>query len=109
MRRTIEIGITLAVIALIMALYACLPDKVESEEQLYQGIQLDEHFLRLDKDALEQAYKDHVRLLFSVWLKDDISVVHRINEGLRRGRRAYTDAATKLIEREKAIEAKRPR
>jgi hypothetical protein len=109
MKRAVEIGITLAVIGLVMALYACLPNGAESEEQLYQNIPVDEHLLRLDKDALEQAYKDHVRLLFSVWLKDDISVVHRINEGLRRGRRAYTDAATKLIEREKAIEAKRLR
>lgn len=74
-----------------------------SEEQLYQGVPVNEHLLRLDKLALDKAYEQHVLLLFSVWLKDDISVVHRINNGLRRGREAYLQAAARIEERERTF------
>jgi hypothetical protein len=75
----------------------------ESEEsaQLYQGVPVNEHLLRLDKEALEIAYKEHLKLLFSVWLRDDISTVHRINNGLRNARRAYEHAAEQIEKREK--------
>jgi len=76
------------------------------EEQLYQGVPLDAHLLGVDKDALELAYKDHLKLLFSVWLKDDISTVQRINNGLRNARRAYAHAAEQIERRERALKSK---
>jgi hypothetical protein len=75
----------------------------EESEQIYQGVPIDEHLLQVDKEALELAYKDHLKLLFSVWLKDDITTVHRINNGLRGARRAYTHAAEQIEKRERAL------
>lgn len=90
-----------------LGIYGYLSGRWEAEgapgEQLYQGVPLDEHLLRMDKAALEKAYEQHVLLLFSVWLKDDISIVHRINTGLANGRRAYSAAATRIEERERAL------
>lgn len=88
-----------------MAIYGCVrdADQAEGQEQLYHGVPLDRHLLELDKKALEEAYRAHLQLLFSVWLKDDVSVVHRINTGLKRARQAYADAAARIEERERAI------
>lgn len=91
-----------AVIAAVALVLIWVVESV-SEEQLYQGVPLNEHLLRLDKEALEKAYEAHLQLLFSTWLKDDIGVVHRINEGLRRARRAYAEAAKRIEERERSL------
>lgn len=77
------------------------------ESQLYQGIPLDAHLLPLDKRALEAAYHDHLKLLFSVWLRDDVTTTARINNGLRIARRAYGHAIEQIERRERAIEQPR--
>jgi hypothetical protein len=81
-------------------------DDVGSQEQLYQGVPLNEHLLQVDKEALELAYKDQLKLLFSVWLKDDITTVHRINNGLRNARSAYAHAVEQLERRERQLKEK---
>lgn len=102
------IGVFLVVVVGLIAfvLYGELTGRWENEasgeEILYQGVPLDSHLLALDKEALEEAYKQHVMLLFSVWLKDDVNVVHRVNRGLANGRKAYHIAAQRIEEREKA-------
>lgn len=105
--RAVATFVTLVVIMIILGIYGCAVDddqaKSQAAEQIYQGVPLDKRLLELDKAALEKAYEQHVLLLFSIWLKDDISVVHRINTGLRRGREAYGQAAARIEEREKAL------
>jgi hypothetical protein len=61
------------------------------------------HLIELDKRALELAYQDHLKLLFSVWLKDDVAAEQRIRNGLRIARRAYASAADQLEKREQAL------
>ena len=101
-KRAIATFIAIVVIVIIMAIYCCVRDDSQAaDEQLYQGVPLDAHLLELDKKALELAYQDHLKLLCSGWLKDDVSVVHRINTGLRRAREAYGQAASRIAEREK--------
>lgn len=104
-RRAIAVFISIVVIVIIMAIYGCVrdADHAEGAEQLYRGVPLDEHLLELDKKALELAYQDHLKLLFSVWLKDGISVADRINKGLRTSREAYGIAAARIEERVKAL------
>jgi hypothetical protein len=63
--------------------------------------QYDAHLIAMDKVALEEAYHDQIKLLFSVWLKDDISTTHRVTNGARIARRAYIHAAGELEKREK--------
>jgi 5-bromo-4-chloroindolyl phosphate hydrolysis protein len=75
----------------------------EANEQLYQGIPLNQRLIEIDKESLDNAYKEHLKLLWSNWLKDDVKVVHRINEGLRRARHAYAVAAERIEERERQL------
>jgi hypothetical protein len=100
------IAIAIVIIVLLMLYLAGSFAQAEPEEKLYQGIPLDEHFLPLDKEALDAAYKDHLRLLFKVWLTDDVKVVHRINNGLRIARHAYAHAAEQIEIRERALRPK---
>jgi hypothetical protein len=64
----------------------------------------DAHLVELDKQALELAYTDQVRLLFSVWLRDDIKVVERVTKGLGIARRAYAHAAQEIDRRERELQ-----
>jgi hypothetical protein len=103
-----RIGLFFAIVIIVVVLIYIIGSFTQAEgeesEKLYQGIPLDAHFLPLDKEALDLAYKDHLRVLFKVWLTDDIKVVHRINNGLRIARRAYAHAAEQIEIRERALQ-----
>jgi hypothetical protein len=101
-----RIGLFFAIIIIVIALIYIVGSFTHAEgeeaEQIYQGVPINAHLLQLDKEALEVAYKEHLKLLFSVWLRDDITTVHRINNGLRNARRAYAHAAEQIEKRERA-------
>jgi hypothetical protein len=99
-----RIVLFVVVVFIVSLLLMFVQAESEETEQIYQGVPIDGHLLQLDKEALELAYKDHLKLLFSVWLKDDISTVHRINTGLRNSRRAYAHAAEQIERRERALQ-----
>jgi len=73
------------------------------EPQLYEGIPLDSTLLRLDKQALDESYHQYILLLFSVWLKGDISEDQRIRAGLKKARAAYNSAARQIAQREQEL------
>jgi hypothetical protein len=109
-----RIALTFAIIVIVLLLLACIgflsgrwEVEAEPDLQIYQGIplneQIDVHLVRIDKEALDLAYKDHLKVLFSVWLRDDVSTVSRINNGLRIARRAYTHAIEQIDKRERAL------
>ena len=74
---------------------------------LYQGIPLDAKLLPLDKRAFDEAYHNHLVLLFSVWVKDQAGDSSRINTGLRIARRAYHEALQQIEKRERQLEQER--
>jgi hypothetical protein len=90
------------VILLLMAMIGFLAGRWE-EAQGEESSRYEPHLITMDKRALEDAYHDHLKLLFSVWLKDDIAATQRINKGLGIARRAYAAAAEQLEKREKAL------
>jgi len=75
------------------------PDEV----RLYEGIPLDASLLRLDKQVLEDAYKEYVGGLFNVWLKGSLRSNAEIVNGLKNARRAYNIAAAQIAQREQQI------
>jgi len=82
-------------------------DDAGSFEQIYQGVPLDDRrLLELDKQALEDAYKEHARKLWGVYLSDGAKVTDYINRGLRIQREAYAQAAARLVERERLLREK---
>ena len=71
--------------------------------QLYQGIPLDSHLLRLDRRGLEEAYHQQVINLFLVCLKDGCKNPEYFANGMRNARRFYGQAAAQIAEREKQL------
>src|SRR5262245_10782180 len=49
----------------------------------------DERILQLDLEAIDEAYRKQVELLFSVWMKDDKGQPERATQGVQQARRAY--------------------
>src|SRR5262245_6122228 len=49
----------------------------------------DDRILQLDLEAIDEAYRKQVELLFSVWMKDDKSQPQRATAGIQQARRAY--------------------
>jgi hypothetical protein len=67
----------------------------------------DTHLLELDRQALESAYHDQMKLLFSVWLKDDVKALERVTNGFRIARHAYAAAASRIEKREQELQLQR--
>jgi hypothetical protein len=73
--------------------------------EIYQGVPLDRKFLELDKKALDQAYNDHLLLLFGVWLKSgDGDGARRFSNGMKIARNAYSLASKEIAKREQLSE-----
>jgi hypothetical protein len=109
-----RIAITFIIVVVILLLLAVVGyltgswdeavGQAHREPQLYaDGIPLDAKLLALDKEALDEAYHRHLLLLFSVWLKGEISDSSRISNGLRIARRAYNQAAQQIVKREQQL------
>lgn len=74
---------------------------VEPTSQLYQGVPLDDHLLRLDKLALEEAYRTTVVRLWGVWLSSGAPKdAAAFQSGLAILRRSYALAAAQITKRE---------
>jgi hypothetical protein len=79
-----------------------LSGRWEAEGQEVQSSKYEAHLIEMDKHALDGAYHNQLLLLFSIWLKDGAGTdAARISNGLRIARRAYTQAATQIEQREK--------
>jgi hypothetical protein len=90
------------IILLLMAMVGFLGGRWE-EAQGQEAPKYEPLLVMMDKRALEAAYHDHLKLLFSVWLKDDVRATERISKGLGIARRAYAAAADQIERREKAL------
>lgn len=77
-------------------------DEAQARE-LYDGVALDGKLLRLDKQALDEAYHDHLKKLFGVWLSSHAGDATQISNGLRIARRAYNTAAQQIARREQEL------
>ena len=107
-----RISLTVVIVLIIIFAFAFIGwisgswDEVPAAEHMsiYQGIPLDAKLLALDKRALDEAYHNHLVLLFSVWVKDQAGDSGRIRNGLRIARRAYHEVATEIERREKQLE-----
>jgi hypothetical protein len=68
------------------------------------------HLLELDREALDKAYKDHIGLVFGVWMKgpSDPSAPHRAGLGARNARAGYEKSMDKIELREKQLKERSP-
>lgn len=79
--------------------------QAQNQSDIYGGITPDFHLLELDKQALDEAYHAQLLVLFNVYLKGGSSDSQYFQKGLQNARRAYYQASTAIIEREKLLRA----
>jgi hypothetical protein len=65
----------------------------------------EDHLLALDREALDKAYKDHIGLVFGVWMKGpaDADSPRRAGNGARNAREGYERSLQAIERREQRI------
>ena len=112
-RIVITMGIVLAIL-FALALFGFLTGRWDEAEgqaitdppQMYQGVPLDAHLLRLDKQALETAYQQQLIFLFTTCLKDGCKNWTYFHNGVLNARRFHNEAAKGIAAREKELTEK---
>src|SRR5262245_31356921 len=64
----------------------------------------DDRILQLDLEAIDEAYRKQVELLFSVWMKDDKGQPQRATQGIQQARRAYLLSREALEKRARELQ-----
>jgi hypothetical protein len=68
----------------------------------------DSFMLQLDKEALADAYRDQLKHVFSVWMRDDSDQPRRAINGANQARRAYILVRQAIEKREKELGQRSP-
>lgn len=68
--------------------------------ELYGDIPTDPTLLALDRQALDEAYHEQIKHLWSIWIKGQARSTTEITNGLRLARRAYGTANAQIEKRE---------
>jgi hypothetical protein len=106
-QETFWIAVVIAALAAIFLAAFLLSARSQAvpEGGVYAGITPDYHLLELDKQALDEAYHAQLLVLFNVYLKGGSSDSQYFQKGLQNARRAYYQASTAILEREKLLRA----
>jgi hypothetical protein len=69
----------------------------------------EEHILALDREALDKAYKDHIGLVFGVWMKGpaDTDAPRRAQLGAYNARLGYEKSVEAIERRERKLKEQR--
>jgi hypothetical protein len=110
-RIVITFVIVLAILFLLSAIGYLLgrwDDASAAVEHSLQSVPFDHdeaHILALDREALDTAYKDHIKLVFGVWMKDpaDPDAPKRAGNGARNARKGYIISRDKIEDRERKL------
>lgn len=98
-------GLLWAIIALAIAvllaylLVNIFPHEVQSESVPMPRSVYDQRLDGLDREAVENAYRDQVQHLFIGWMKDSTGQPARAINGQRTARRAYIEIITEIDKR----------
>jgi hypothetical protein len=70
----------------------------------------EDHLLALDREALDKAYRDHIGLVFGVWMKGptDPDSPRRAGAGARNARGGYEKSMEAIERREKRVKEMKP-
>jgi hypothetical protein len=93
----------LGLLAILFAVAAYFAMPARTQEKAIPFVvpaHLDHRLLELDREAIEEAYKHHVRALFASWMKDETGQPKRAALGIERARRAYVGSIASIERRE---------
>lgn len=80
------------------------PPQLASEEN-FQPSKYEERILELQVQAVEEAYKDHIAKLYSVWLADSRGQPERARAGAQNARKAFIDVMNSIEHRKEELKA----
>src|SRR5262245_60067030 len=90
-----------ALVAILTTLVILLfPPPQAAPEEYVVTPEHEERLIDLDREAVEEAYRLHVRGLFTSWLKDSIDQPERAKRGVMRARAIYERAMRGIEMRE---------
>lgn len=72
-------------------------------EESFQASKYDDHLLALDREAVDNAYRDQVEHLIAIWFKDDSGQPGRATKGVQIARKRYIDMMAAIEKREADI------
>jgi hypothetical protein len=115
-QRIIVTAVIVIVILLLLAAFGYLTGRweearAESGKSYEPPIsKYEEHLLTLDREALDKAYKDHIGLVFGVWMKgpSDVDAPRRAGNGARNAREGYEKSMQAIERRERIIKGEKP-
>jgi len=67
----------------------------------------DDRLIELDKQAVEDAYRRQLELLFSTWMKDDSGQPQRLMVGVQQARRAYILSMGEIEKRARELQQRK--
>jgi len=81
------------------------PDQHRAEPpDFYKGLALDAELLKIDKQALDEAYRAHVIKLWTIYVTDGAAKKDYIRNGLAIARRAYDEVRDAIAIRQQKIQ-----
>lgn len=75
-----------------------------SAEEPLTASKYDARIIELDRQAADNAYREHIEKLFAVWMRDDTGQPARAAAGAHHGRKAYIDVQKAIDKREKELQ-----
>lgn len=63
----------------------------------------EERLIHLDRESIEEAYKEQVRHIFQVWMKDETGQPGRAVVGVEQARKAYVGSMNAIKVREEKL------
>jgi hypothetical protein len=99
-RIALAVGILVFVILVLMFISWLTNADAQSNDNLYGDIAFDPKLVMLDKQALNEAYEEQIKHLFSIWVKGQAKGTAEITNGIRIARRAYGIANNQIEKRE---------
>jgi len=94
------------VLVILFALAFCGYDRWEAvgaPEPFEPITKWEKHILALEREAIDNAYRDQVEHLFQIWMKDEAGQPHRAVVGVRAARRAYVAIQQRFEQRERQL------
>jgi hypothetical protein len=103
-----RVMLTVAIVVIVILILACigyLSGRWEAEAQTIAPSKFDKRIVELDREAIDEAYREKIQALFNTWLSDPSDQPTRALKGAQNARRAYI-GAMQAIERKEAEMAK---
>jgi hypothetical protein len=100
----IAVAILIALLIVIGGLLF-LPDGAPPAEELLTK-EYDEKIIMLERDAIDEAFRDSIQHVFSVWMRDEHGQPGRAINGARQARSAYIRSMQALQKREQGLQKK---